>query len=138
MAQWLKFITLPFLIALILELIRSLILGGFLNAELGGWLDGFTSFIVHFIVGVSLYHLAPANKTVWAVLYALIYSGFGIYSSLDQAGTISTLLGDTVHHQFYIIPTIANLCGLALGIFSARSAEVEQQQQQQKEQERAS
>jgi hypothetical protein len=125
MAQWLKFIIIPFLTALVLEFISAVILGGFLQAEMGGWLHGLSSFIIHFIVGVGIYQLAPDNKTVWAILYALIYSGFGIYSSLDQAGSSSMLMGDQVRHQFYIIPTLANLCGLAVGIFSAKGAEME-------------
>lgn len=125
MAQWLKFIIIPLITVLVLEFIKALILGGFLQAEVGGWLDGFTSFIIHIIVGVSLYQLAPDNKTVWAILYALIYSGFDIFSGLELAGTTSTLFGDTVYHQFYIIPTIANLCGLAVGIVSAKDAEME-------------
>jgi len=123
MKEWLKFAILPYIIRSILEIIGGIVFGVFLNQGPESFANFISFLIVNFIVGVSVYNLAPAKKLPLSITYCTILTISSFYSQIIANGSYVVILGEKVYNEFRFAPEIAKFIGLFLGVFGSYQSE---------------
>ena len=119
MKGWIKFIFLPLVVITLLQLISALIFGGFFNVKPGGWVSVLSAFVVHFIGGVTVYHLSLKNKVFTSAVYIVALSTIGVVVDLATSENTHIVMGETVKMGFGYWKHIATVLGLVLGAYGA-------------------
>ncbi|MFA9204160.1 MAG: hypothetical protein ACEQSD_09200 [Flavobacteriales bacterium] len=119
MLAWVKFIVVPVIVSLIIDLIFG-VLSGVFRWEVASWPNLFGDFASSFLMGAVMYYFAPKGKMVASVIYAALFVSFTAYTSYSMAGTTGEIFEETVYYQFHVSRQIASILGFIAGIWIAR------------------
>jgi hypothetical protein len=119
--SWIKFIVLPFVVSIIVQLMIAF-LAGFTKFDPYTTAHAISQGVLGFVVGITIYHFAPNAKTLYAALYAVVYAAVDLAIGYTSEGTSTMVLGTQVQHHFYPPDHIGFSIGLLLGVAGARDS----------------
>lgn len=120
MGKWLGFLLGPVVVAVIIEFIASLVMGGLFGFAPNDWLSLIVTAFVGIVIGSAIYEGAPLKdpdeRAGLAWIYAVVFIGLGIWLGLYVEGeTVAIVGGDVKHHLLWSVE-IAKAIGIALGV----------------------
>ena len=119
MLTWIKFIALPLVTLLLLQLTELIIMSWMLGIKPGGWASYLSGFVVMFSVGGNIYFVAPKPRIPPSLLYSATLIGLFVYLDLLNDSKTVQVLGQSITHQFSLSSHITDSIGLVAGILLA-------------------